>query len=161
MVTLYLETLIGAPREVCFDLSRSIDLHQVSTAKTKERAVAGRTSGLINEGEFVTWEAVHFGIKQNLTVKITAMERPDFFIDEMQEGAFKSMWHEHRFIEKEGKTLMTDVFKFAAPLGVLGVLAERLFLKDYMNRFLRERNEVIKKVAESEEWKKVLEISVP
>src|ERR1700741_4960298 len=119
MTTIYLETLINAPSQIWFDLSRSIDLHQVSTVKTKERAVGGRTKGLIEKGEHVTWEAVHFGIKQNLTVKILDMKSPEFFVDEMQKGAFKSMWHEHRFKEGNGKTLMIDVFKFAAPLGFL------------------------------------------
>lgn len=158
MTTIYLETLINASPQVCFDLSRSIDLHQVSTVKTKERAVGGRTQGLIENGEHVTWEAVHFGVKQKLTVKITDMKSPEFFTDEMQKGAFKSMWHEHRFKEQGGKTLMTDTFKFEAPLGFLGTLAERIFLKKYMTRFLVERNEVIKQVAESGEWKKIVAI---
>lgn len=156
MTVIHLETLIHAPAQICFDLSRSIDLHQVSTVKTKERAVGGRTKGLIEKGEHVIWEAVHFGVKQNLTVKIVDMQSPDFFTDEMQKGAFKSMWHEHRFKEENGKTLMTDVFKFEAPLGFLGIMAEWLFLKSYMRKFLVERNEVIKRTAESGDWKKVL-----
>jgi len=156
MTTIYLETFINADTTVCFDLSRSIDLHQISTVKTKERAVAGRTNGLIEKGESVTWEAVHFGVKQNLTVKITEMSSPDFFNDEMVKGAFKSMKHQHKFENKEKGTLMIDIFEFEAPLGPLGVMAERLFLTKYMKKFLIERNEVIKSVAESGEWKKVL-----
>ncbi|HXB39008.1 MAG TPA: SRPBCC family protein [Bacteroidia bacterium] len=156
MTIIYLETIINAPAQVCFDLSRSIDLHQVSTVKTKERAVAGKTKGLIEKGEFVTWEAVHFGIKQNLTVTIVEMKAPEFFSDRMVKGAFKSMYHEHHFKNENGKTLMIDVFTFAAPLGFLGIMAEKLFLKNYMKKFLIERNEVIKRVAESGDWKKVL-----
>jgi hypothetical protein len=41
---------------------------------------------------------------------------------------------------------------FAAPLPVLGPIAERIFLKRYMDRFLRTRNEVLKRVAESGRW---------
>ncbi len=156
MTTIYLETLINAEPRICFDLSRSIDLHQVSTVKTKERAVGGKTKGLIEKGESVTWEAVHFGIKQNLTVRITEMESPHYFKDEMVKGAFKSFTHEHKFEKKGDQTLMIDIFELAAPLGFLGVIAERIFLKGYMTKFLVERNEVIKQVAESGEWKKVL-----
>ena len=158
MTSIYLETLIDAPARVCFNLSRSIDLHQASSAETKERAIAGRTRGLIEKGEFVTWEAVHFGVRQNLTVKVREMKAPEFFMDEMQQGAFKRMWHEHRFREKNGKTIMNDVFTFEAPLGVIGKLAEMLILKSYLTRFLRKRNEVIKKIAETGEWKNVLDV---
>ena len=64
-----LETYISAPIEKVFDLARSIDLHKVSTLGTNEEAIAGRTTGLIELGETVTWQAKHFGLYQKLTVK--------------------------------------------------------------------------------------------
>jgi hypothetical protein len=51
---------------------------------------------------------------------------------------------------------MRDVFTFAAPLPVLGRLAEMVFLARYMRKLLRERNEVIRQVAESEEWRRYI-----
>src|ERR1700759_359494 len=92
-----LSTMIDAPIQVCFDLSRSIDLHIESTKQTGEKAIAGRTSGLIEMGESVTWRAKHFGVWQNLTSKITEFKSPDYFTDEMVSGAFKSFRHEHLF----------------------------------------------------------------
>ena len=47
---------------------------------------------------------------------------------------------------------MRDRFTFAAPLPVLGKMAEQLFLRRYMDRFLRRRNEIVKQVAESNRW---------
>ena len=143
-----LETYIKAPKTIVFDLARSIDLHQISTAHTNERAIAGRTSGLIELGETVTWEAKHFGIVQQLSSKITAMDVPDYFVDEMISGAFKSIRHEHIFEEQNGGTLMTDIFNYASPLGILGKLADVLFLKRYLTRLLVQRNQVIKEHAE-------------
>ncbi len=46
MPVIELKTDIAAPIEVCFDLARSIDFHQLSTGKTRERAVSGVTSRL-------------------------------------------------------------------------------------------------------------------
>ncbi|MDR6781877.1 ligand-binding SRPBCC domain-containing protein [Pedobacter africanus] len=146
-----LETDIKAPKAIVFDFARSIDLHQISTAHTNERAIAGRTSGLIELGETVTWEAKHFGVVQQLSSKITAMDVPDYFVDEMISGAFKSIRHEHIFEEKNGGTLMTDIFNYASPLGVLGKLADVLFLKRYLTRLLIQRNQVIKEHAEKSE----------
>ncbi|AZA84451.1 cell division protein [Chryseobacterium lactis] len=149
MSTIYLETLIDADIDTVFDLARNIDLHQKSTARSNERAIAGRTSGLIEENETVTWRAKHLGIYQNLTTKIISMEKPLQFTDVMQKGAFKSLHHQHIFKETEGKTLMTDIFEFESPLGILGNLFNRFFLKQYLKNFLLERNELIKTTAES------------
>jgi hypothetical protein len=49
VVTLTEITLIHAPVGRCFNLSRSIDLHKASTARTGEQAIAGVTAGLIAE----------------------------------------------------------------------------------------------------------------
>jgi len=140
---------INAPIEKVFDLSRSIDLHIESTKQTGEHAIAGRTSGLIELGETVTWRAKHFGIWQNLTSKITEFNSPSFFVDEMVSGAFKSIRHEHHFSVKGNNTLMRDTFVFESPFGVLGKLANWLILKRYMTNLLKVRNEVIKKAAEN------------
>jgi hypothetical protein len=51
---------------------------------------------------------------------------------------------------------MKDIFCFAAPLPVLGRLAEIIFLRRYMRGLLHERNVVIKRIAESSDWKKYL-----
>lgn len=46
---------------------------------------------------------------------------------------------------------MTDRFTFRSPLGMLGHIADRLFLKRYMAQFLRERALYLKRAAESAE----------
>lgn len=142
------ETFIGAPAACCFDAARDLDLHMHSVAHTGEKAVAGRTSGLIELGEEVTWRARHFGIVQRFTSKITAFDRPRHFQDAMQRGAFKTFVHDHYFEEEGGRTRMLDVLEFSAPLGPLGRLAERLVLGRYLRRLLEIRAATIKQAAE-------------
>lgn len=156
METIVLITEIKAPIKRCFSLSLSIDLHKHSTSKTGEKAIAGVTSGMIGLNETVTWKAKHFGIWQTLTTKITEVKEPHYFRDIMLQGAFRRMEHDHYFWEEKDKTVMEDRFVFKAPLGFLGRLAERLFLKKYLTRFLMERNRTIKEIAESEEWSRFL-----
>lgn len=155
MPRIELNTKIKADIQIVFDLSRSIDLHKISTEHTDEEAIAGRTSGLIGMNESVTWRAKHFGIYQKLTSKITAFDRPNYFSDEMIMGAFKRFKHEHHFSEVGDMTLMTDYFDYESPLGILGRLADRLFLKKYMTGLLKKRNWVIKDFAENGRWKEV------
>jgi ligand-binding SRPBCC domain-containing protein len=158
MPTIHLETIIYAHIQICFDLSRSIDLHQISTSKTKEKAIAGITSGLVNTGDYVTWEAFHFGIKQQLTSKISKVEPYSHFRDEQLKGAFNYFIHDHYFIEKDGKTIMIDNFEFSSPYGLIGKIFDKLVLTNYMKSFLLERNQVIKEFAESDKWKTVLNL---
>lgn len=151
MPTIELITIINAPIEKCFDLARSIDLHMESTRQTGEQAIAGKTSGLIELGETVTWRAKHFGIWQKLTSKITEFDQPNFFADEMVKGAFKNFRHEHYFLSRHEETLMKDIFIFESPGGILGRLFNWLVLKKYMNRLLVKRNKVIKSAAENKD----------
>lgn len=148
MERIYLETLIKADIQKVFDLARDIDLHQKSTAGTHEKAIAGRTSGLIEENETVTWRAKHLGIYQTLTSKIISMEKPYRFTDTMLEGAFKTMKHQHIFKVKEENTLMIDIFEFESPFGIIGKMFNKVFLKNYLKQFLLQRNKLIRKTAE-------------
>lgn len=150
MPTIHLETYIHAPPERCFDLSLSVDAHAQSQAHANERPVAGVMAGEMRLGDTVTWEAVHFGVKQHLTSQITAYERPSRFTDEMVAGVFQELRHTHLFVPQAQGTLMTDVFIFRAPLGVLGQIAETLFLTRYMTTLLQARNRYLKQAAESE-----------
>ena len=156
MAIIRLSTFINAPVQRCFDLARSIDLHLLSTEGTEERAIAGKVSGLINQGEHVSWEAVHFGIRQKLETRITHMERPRYFRDEMVSGAFKSMHHEHHFEEKDNGTLMTDVFCYETPFAFIGKLFDAIVLERHMRYFLVKRNTAIKTAAEGTTWHDIL-----
>jgi ligand-binding SRPBCC domain-containing protein len=156
MPTIVLTTLVEAPIERVFNLSRNIDLHVKTAGKTGERAVAGVTKGMIGPGQDVTWRARHFGIWQTLTVRITAFDSPRSFTDAMVRGAFRRMEHHHSFEPSGTGTIMRDIFQFESPLGILGRIADSLFLTRYMKAFLLERNRILKRVAESAEWSEYL-----
>ncbi|HRI63916.1 MAG TPA: SRPBCC family protein [Polyangium sp.] len=156
MSIIELKTVIRAPIERCFDLSRSVDLHIQSTSSTGERAIAGVTQGLLGLGDEVTWRARHFGVWQNLTSRMTVFDRPRHFRDSMVRGAFSRFDHDHFFSSIGEYTEMRDIFDFSSPLGPLGRIADTLVLSQYMKRFLVERNGVIKRIAESDEWRDYL-----
>jgi ligand-binding SRPBCC domain-containing protein len=148
--TVRIETTIRASIDRCFDAARDLDLHAATVPNTNETAIAGRTSGLIELGEEVTWRGRHLGIMQNFTSRITAFERPFYFQDSMTRGAFQSFVHDHQFVAEAGHTRMVDILVFAAPLGILGRLAESVLLRSYMRRLLTTRAEVLKQVLEAD-----------
>jgi ligand-binding SRPBCC domain-containing protein len=143
-------TVVRAPLERCFDLARSVEAHLAGQRHRGERTTA---MGLLGLGERVTWRAKHFGCWQRLTSEITAMDRPRYFQDAMVDGIFRWMRHDHFFRSiSPDQTEMRDVFCFAAPLPVLGAIAEVTFLRRYMRALLSDRNAALKRIAESEEW---------
>ena len=111
--------------------------------------MAGVTSGRLGLGDEVTWEATHFGVRQRLTSRITEFDPPNRFVDEMVRGAFARFRHEHQFLSVPDGTDMVDIFDYTSPLGPLGRLADRLFLRRYMTTLLRQRNAYLKRAAES------------
>ena len=159
MVTIEEFTIMRAPIERCFDLARSVEVHLAGNVHSGEQAVAsaGISSGLVGMAQRVTWRAKHFGVWHNLTSEITGMDRPAWFQDTMIHGIFRLMKHDHFFRAlSRDETEMKDVFCFAAPLPMLGRVAEVVLLRRYMEALLRERNAVIREIAESSEWQRYL-----
>lgn len=149
MTIINLITKINAPKQIVFDLSRNIDVHQNSASQTHEKAIDGITSGLINFDETVTWRGKHLGFYLTHKSRMTAMDLYDYFMDEMVEGKFKTFKHEHSFIEKDGETIMIDNLNYETPFGIFGRLFDRIILKKHLTNFLLERNKTLKHLAEN------------
>lgn len=150
MPTITLVTEIHAPIGLCFDLCRDLDVHTRTVVHTRERLVGDKTTGLAELDDVLTFEATHLGVRQRLSSLITELERPTLFADEALSGAFASLRHVHTFAEVPGGTLMRDALTWTSPLGVLGRVADRLFLTRYMLRFLAIRNQNLKAICEAE-----------
>jgi ligand-binding SRPBCC domain-containing protein len=146
--TIVVDTRIAAPIDLCFDLARDVDVHVKTSTSTGERAVGGKTSGLLELGDVVTFEGVHFGIRQRLTARIVECDPPTRFVDEMVSGAFASLRHVHEFIEESGSVLMRDTLTWRSPFGILGVLADKLFLERHMRTFMVRKQSALKAHAE-------------
>ena len=149
-------TKVDAPIEIAFDLSRSIEFHAYTQAHRNEVAIEGKTSGLINLGETVTWSAKHFGISQKLSVEITKFNRPYTFRDTMIKGAFKRFDHDHIFEQHNGLVKITDIFDYESPFSFFGKVFDFIILKRYMTNFSAQRNRAIKRAIESDKWRDFL-----
>jgi len=143
-------TQIAAPAHVCFDFARSLAAHVESASFSNERLVApGKLDGYLELGDLVCFEGRHFGVKQKFCARITEMDRPHRFTDEMVRGAFHSLRHIHLFEESAGTTAMIDILEWTAPLGFLGRMADRLFLVRHMKYFVATKQAALKRMIES------------
>ena len=148
MAQILITSTIAAPIETVFDVARDIGFHQESLRHTSERAVAGRTDGLIELSETVTWRARHLGVWWTLTSRVTELSPPELFVDEQVAGPFRSFRHEHRFQALPQGTLMIDDWRHVAPLGWLGQLVDGVVLRRWMERVLSTRAAAIAQEAE-------------
>jgi ligand-binding SRPBCC domain-containing protein len=149
MTRIHLETRIAAPIDRLFELARSIDIHLGSMEHTGERAIAGVTSGTMNQGDTVTWEARHLGFTRRLTSHMAVVEPPHRFIDEQIAGPFAYFRHIHEFKACGDETLMTDELDYGVPYGWLGSCGDRLILKRHLRNLLLRHNAYLQRVAEA------------
>jgi ligand-binding SRPBCC domain-containing protein len=151
MTTIRLITKIKAPLQIVFDLARDIDVHQEAASATREKAIAGRTSGPIALGETVTWRGKHFGLYLQHQSLITEMEHPTYFVDEMKSGHFKSFRHEHSFVSNKETTVMIDHLEYETPMGIFGKGFDKWMLERHLTQFLLNRNKALKTLAEHQQ----------
>lgn len=150
MTRIVVETKIRAPIELCFDLARDVNAHRESAAFSSERVVPpGRTEGLLELGDLVAFEGRHFGVRQRFVARITALDRPHRFDDEMVQGSFKWLRHCHEFVFNDGITIMRDTLEWQPPLGLIGRFADRLFLRRHMHWFVSTKQIGLKRMAEA------------
>ncbi|EXG83317.1 polyketide cyclase/dehydrase and lipid transport protein [Saccharibacillus sacchari DSM 19268] len=151
IVAITKEIMIHAPIEVCFDAARDVGLHpQTVWPRTRERTLpGGRLEGLMEKNEIVVFEAVHFGIRQQLTSLVEELDKPYLFVDRMQKGAFRHMMHRHEFERCEEGTLVRDILEFASPFGPAGRLFDALVLRRYMLSFINYRQRQLKSILEN------------
>jgi hypothetical protein len=151
METIRLATWIDAPAERCFLLSLNIDLRVASGRGAGEDAIEGVTSGLIGEGQTVTFQGRRFGSRWRHTIKMEIVRPYSYFRDVMIDGHFKLYEHDHHFATMDDGTRIRDEVTFS-----LGWSLGRMGARKRLAACLKHRNAMIKRVAESGEWRKYL-----
>lgn len=146
-------THIRAPIDRCFLLSTSIELVALTLHM---KPIAGKTSGLVVANDRLTWSGWKFGLPQRHETLITQYQRPSFFQDAMASGRFRSFRHDHEFTEMDGHTILKDTVRFSMPFGPAGKLVGKRVLVPHIRALIQKRFALIKRVAESEEWRKYL-----
>ena len=139
-------TWIDAPVELCFDMARDVGVHVESAAFSGERLVApGKLSGTLEAGDLLCFQGRHLGLRQRFCTRITFVDRPRIFVDEMESGFFRSLRHAHWFSPLAGGTLMTDHLVWRAPLGAL---MDFVYMTRHMTWFVRTKQENLKRIVE-------------
>ena len=101
-------------------------------------------------GMIISYKVTPFlSIAIKWVTEITHVKEKEFFVDEQRIGPYKIWHHEHRFEEKEEGILMTDTITYIPPFGLLGKVANYLFIKKRINQIFDYRYEMLAKLFDS------------
>ncbi|WP_272151573.1 SRPBCC family protein [Tenacibaculum aiptasiae] len=109
------------------------------TSKVDKKAYAG---------QIITYKVgILPGVKSSWVTEITQVKDEQFFIDEQRFGPYKMWHHEHWFEElSEGKTLMKDKISYKIPFGLLGHIAQSVFIKRQLKNIFEHRYSTLEKL---------------
>ena len=79
------------------------------------------------------------GIKMTWVTEITQVEDKKYFIDEQRIGPYKLWHHQHMLEETPQGVKMTDIVSYSPPFGILGAIANALFIKGKLNEIFDYR----------------------
>jgi ligand-binding SRPBCC domain-containing protein len=85
-------------------------------------------------------------VRVGWTTEITEVENGLTFVDEQRKGPYRLWRHRHTFRETAGGVEMTDVVEYAIPFGLMGRLANFLFVAREVKRIFAHRFEVVEKL---------------
>lgn len=100
------------------------------------------------EGMVIQYRVSPFpGFATDWVTEITQIKHHQHFIDDQRVGPFALWHHQHHFRAMDDNTTeMTDILHYQAPLGILGTLADKLFVHRQVKGIFTAREEAIKRL---------------
>lgn len=111
---------------------------------------------MISSGDTVTYHAKHLGKHRSLVLRVTEFERGQKLTEEQVKGDLLNYRHEHFFKQIDNGTIMIDIIEYDLPKDFIGRWAGKFFLKDYLEKIIKNRILVVKNYAETERWHALL-----
>jgi ligand-binding SRPBCC domain-containing protein len=80
------------------------------------------------------------------TTEITHCEEGHYFVDEQRFGPYSFWHHKHFFKKVEGGIEMTDIVDYGLPMGMLGQIANSIYVEQKLQGIFNYRNEIVHKL---------------
>jgi uncharacterized protein len=94
-------------------------------------------------GALIDYTIRIMGIRWHWRTIISTYDPPHKFIDEQLMGPYAFWHHTHAFKQVKDGTLISDEVRYAIPLGILGRLAQALFVKRQLEHIFDYRRKTI------------------
>lgn len=84
-----------------------------------------------------------FGIPMKWMTEISHVKDKEYFVDEQRMGPYKLWHHQHKITIIDGGVLMTDIVTYIPPFGIIGALANALFIKNQLKKIFEFRTKAV------------------
>ena len=110
--------------------------------------VTGNTGkGQMYPGMIITYKVSPLlGIKLNWVTEITHVKDKEYFVDEQRIGPYTMWHHEHKIEPIAGGIMMTDIVTYQPPMGILGAIANTLFIKKQLEEIFCYRTVALENI---------------
>lgn len=139
---------VDRPPDAVWRFQTDLSNHpRTSPPRTREQVLRGLNTPLA-QGVRIAFRARHGLFLSTLEAEIVEWDPPTQFVDRQVRGPFRSWTHRHTFRPFQNGTLMTDRIEYRVPFGILGLLADRLWLGKHLDRFFAYRQQAAKRLLE-------------
>ncbi len=139
--------------EVWSFFSRPENLNDITPEEVSIEILSDIKGMTMHRGMIIQYNiAPLLGIKMNWVTEITQIEEQHYFIDEQRFGPYAFWHHQHWFEEKDGGTQMKDILHYKVPYGIIGTIANSLFVENKVNKIFEFREQTINKLWPSSKY---------
>lgn len=100
----------------------------------------------LTEGTLIDYRLRLHGVPVRWRSRIEAWEPPTRFVDRQVRGPYSLWHHTHEFAARDGGTLITDHVRYAIPIGPLGDIAHRAFVRRDLERIFDFRRSAVEAI---------------
>ncbi len=143
--TLKNEQEIERPLREVFSFFENPENLAILTPKSLNFKILTPSPIIMKAGALIDYTIQVLGIEQRWTTLITSYEPPFRFVDEQIKGPYAFWHHTHTFSETSAGTLIKDEVRYAIPFGLVGTLAQEIFVKKELDKIFRFRAETIER----------------
>jgi ligand-binding SRPBCC domain-containing protein len=86
------------------------------------------------------------GIKTLWVTEITQVSHQKYFVDEQRIGPYKIWHHQHLLKENSEGVLMEDIISYQPPFGLIGSIANKLFIEKQLTAVFDYRTVAVEKI---------------
>ena len=132
--------------EVWDFMSSPMNLKDITPAYMNFTVTNNSGQGKMYPGMIITYKVSPLlGIPLNWMTEITHVREMEYFVDEQRSGPYNIWHHQHKIEPIEGGVLMTDIVTYAPPLGILGAIANSLFIRRQLDSIFEFRRQAVDK----------------
>ena len=128
-------------------VSSPINLNKITPQDMQFQFISSNKDQKMYPGMIILYKVSPlFKIPLSWATEITHVKEKKFFVDEQRLGPYKIWHHEHHFEEKEDGVLMKDIVTYVPPFGIIGSLANSLFIRRKVNHIFDYREKVLERI---------------